>query len=305
MDLAVNIGRLRLKNPVMVASGTFGCGEEYSDFFDIDELGAIVTKTITLMPRVGNSPPRTFETSSGMLNSIGLENPGLGDFLKNKAPFLKKAGTAVIASIAGNDGHEFARLAEKLDDAGCVDALELNLSCPNIKYEKARQMMIAQDAGAVEKIVKAARRSTKLTVIAKLSPNVTDIREIARTCEGSGADAVSLINTFPSMGVDIRARTPSLGNITGGLSGPAIKPIALKMVWDVYRAVDIPVIGIGGIMTSDDAIEFILCGATAIQVGTANFVNPRSSADIVKGIKRYLAATKLKGVKELVGALRT
>jgi dihydroorotate dehydrogenase (NAD+) catalytic subunit len=303
-DLNVRIGKLNLKNPVMVASGTFGCGEEYGKFFDVDELGAVVAKTITLLARAGNPPPRVAETASGMLNSIGLENDGLDDFLESKLPVLKRLRTKVIASIAGDDEREFSTLAKRLEGAGHIDALELNLSCPNIRHGRRLKRMIAQDAGAVRRVVRATRRSTRLTLIAKLSPNVTDIAPIAKAAEAEGADAVCLVNTFPSMAIDIKRRAPVLGNITGGLSGPAIKPIALKMVWDVYCAVDIPVIGIGGIMTAEDAMEFILCGATAVQAGTANFVNPRAPLDILRGIERYLVTTRVKSVKELIGKVR-
>ena len=289
----VEIGRLKLVNPVMAASGTFGCGEEYGKFFDINKLGAIVTKTITLKARAGNPPPRIVETASGMLNSIGLENKGVNDFLKEKAPFLKKLKTKVVVSIAGETERELKELAERVSASGAADAIELNLSCPNIKGRG----IIAQDARAVAALTKAAKRAAKLPLMAKLSPNVTDIREIAKAAEGAGADAVCLVNTFPAMAVDINQRRPILGNTTGGLSGPAIKPIALKMVWDAHSAVKIPIVGIGGIMTAEDAIEFILCGATAIQVGTANFVNPRITLDIIAGIKRYFS-TRLNNLIE-------
>ena len=302
--LKVKIGRLDLQNPVMAASGTFGCGEEYGKFFDVTRLGAIVTKTITLEPRLGNRPPRIVETAAGMLNSIGLENSGLKDFLENKMPFLKKIkGPRVIVSIAGDDEREFSRLARALEKSGHVDALEINLSCPNIKRRSGRDI-IAQDKEAARNIIKAVRAATRLTTIAKLSPNVTDIAEIARGVESAGADAISLINTFTSMAVDIKTRRPILGNVTGGLSGPAIKPIALKMVWDVYRAVNVPVIGMGGIMTAQDALEFILCGATAVQVGTANFVNPRASLEIITGIQRYLKETETKDMTAIIGGLQ-
>ncbi len=306
MDLRVKIGSLELKNPVMAASGTFGCGEEYGEFFDVGTLGAVVTKTITVMPREGNPPPRVAETPSGMLNSIGLENGGLDDFLRKKVPSLRKLRTRVIASIAGDDEREFGTLAARLDRVQCLDAIELNLSCPNIRGRHAgNKKMIAQDARAVERIVRAARGSTGLVLIAKLSPNVTDITEIARSAESAGADAVSLVNTFPAMAVDLKTRRALLGNVTGGLSGPAIKPIALKMVWDVYNAVKVPVIGIGGIMTAEDALEFILCGATAVQVGTATFVNPKAPLEIIQGIGRGLRSMKVKSVKELRGRVRT
>jgi dihydroorotate dehydrogenase (NAD+) catalytic subunit len=298
--LETKIGKLKLKNPVMAASGTFGCGEEYGELFDIDKLGAIITKTITLSPTVGNPPPRVAETASGMLNSIGLENDGVGAFLKKKEPFLKKLRTAVVVSIAADDADGFAALAKRVSRENLFGAIELNLSCPNLKGKG----IIAQDEKALEAIVRAARESTRLTLIAKLSPNVADIAAMARVAEKSGADAVSLINTFPAMAVDIKTRRPLLGNATGGLSGPAIKPIALKMVWDVYNAVKIPVIGIGGIMTAKDAVEFILCGASAVQVGTALFVNPKAPLGIIEGMEDYLKSNGLKEIKSLIGVLQ-
>jgi dihydroorotate dehydrogenase (NAD+) catalytic subunit len=291
----VRIGKLILKNPVMVASGTFG--EEYKDLVDINSLGAIIMKTITLKPRTGNPPPRLVETPSGMLNSIGLENKGVDDFIKNKLPALKRFKIPVIASISGDDEDEFTELARRLEKTKKIDALELNFSCPNIRGKG----MIAQDAKAMEKMMKAARSATDLMLIAKLSPNVTDIVEIAKIAEASGADSISLINTFPAMAIDIEKKAPVLGNMTGGLSGPAIKPIALKIVYDLYRAIEIPIIGIGGIMTAEDAIEFILAGAKAIQVGTANFVNPKASVKIIEGIRKYLAKNKISDINELVG----
>ncbi len=296
----VKIGRLRLANPVMAASGTFGYGEEYNRLFDINSLGAIVTKTITLKPRIGNPPPRIVETPSGMLNSIGLENKGLDDFLKTRAQPLKRLKTKVIVSIAGETAQELKILTGRVSSSGAADAIELNLSCPNVKGPG----MAARDVEAARKIVKAVRKAVKLTLIAKLSPNVTDIAEIAKAVEDAGADAVSLINTFPAMAVDINTQRPILGNATGGLSGPAIKPIALKMVWDAYNAVKIPIIGIGGIMSAQDAIEFILCGASAVQVGTANFINPKASLEIIEGIEKYLKKKNLKDVNELIGRLR-
>ena len=285
----VEIGRLKLRNPVMVASGTFGCGEEYAKLFDINKLGAIVTKTITLKARVGNPPPRIVETASGMLNSIGLENKGVNDFLKEKSPFLKALKTKVVISVAGETTAELQELVKKVGSSGLADAIELNLSCPNIKDRG----IIAQDPKAVGAFVRAARKAAKTVLIAKLSPNVTDIGEVAGAAEDAGADAVSLINTFPAMAIDIKTGRPILGNVTGGLSGPAIKPIALKMVWDVHNAVKIPIIGIGGIMTAEDAIEFLLCGAKAVQVGTANFVNPKAPLEIIKGIEKYLKMGKM------------
>ncbi|MFA6078225.1 MAG: dihydroorotate dehydrogenase [Candidatus Omnitrophota bacterium] len=296
----VRIGRLKLKNPVMVASGTFG--EEYKELTNINSLGAIVMKTITLNARAGNPPPRIAETASGMLNSIGLENKGLEYFLTSKASFLKKLKIPVVASIAGNDEKEYALLAEGLDRSGIIDAIEINLSCPNIKHGN-RLGLISQDERSTAGIVRAVRKATGLTVIAKLTPNVTDVSLIAKAAEDAGADAVLLINTFAGMAVDINTRKPKLGNITGGLSGPAIKPIALKAVWDTYKKIKIPVIGAGGIMDYKDAIEFILCGAAAIQVGTANFVDPQTTGAVVKGIKEYMTKNKISDINSIIGGL--
>lgn len=301
VDLSVKIGKLRLKNPVMVASGTFG--KEYGEFIDINKLGAYVTKTITLNARTGNPPPRVTETASGMLNAIGLENKGLEDFLKNKLPELKNIKIPIIASIAGDDEHEFKELAKGLSKAGRISAIEVNLSCPNVKHGK-RNFLIAQDERATSEILKAVRKSTPLTVIAKLSPNVTDITKIAKAAEAAGADAVSLVNTFIGIAINIETQRPVLGNITGGLSGPAIKPIAVRMVRDVYKNVKIPIIGMGGIMNYKDAIEFMLAGASAVQVGTANFVNPEAPIEIIEGIKKYMQAKKINTMAQLTGALK-
>jgi len=301
VNLAVKIGKLRLKNPVMVASGTFGV--EYDELVDINSIGAVITKTVTVKGRIGNPPPRIVETSSGMLNSIGLENKGLEDFINNKISLLNKIDTSVIVSIAGDDENEFKKLAMRLSKINRVDGLELNLSCPNIKYG-LRGGLLAHDEKATYRVVKAVRGVTGLTVIAKLSPNVTDITKIAMSAAAAGADAVSLVNTFIAMSVDIEEKKPKLGNITGGLSGPAIKPIALRMVWEAHKELDIPIIGIGGIMDYKDALEFMICGATAIQVGTANFVNPKASTEVVEGIKKYLKNNKIEDVNKLIGKLK-
>lgn len=299
-DLKVKIGRLEIKNPVMVASGTFGSGEEYKDLLDLNKIGAIVTKSITLKAREGNPPPRIVETPSGMLNSIGLQNDGIEAFIKEKIPFLKKIRPAVIVSIAAHNVNDYRRLAERLDGAGRVDAIEINISCPNVKggLEFSREPFSAFE------VVNAVRRKTKKTVIAKLSPNVTDIAAIAAAAEDAGADAVSLVNTFTGMAVDVDTKRPVLGNIVGGLSGPAIKPIALRMVWEVFKKVRIPVIGMGGIMDSDDALEFIIAGASAVEVGTANFVNPKAAVEITGGIEAYMRKNKIKNMKGLIGCLK-
>lgn len=298
VSLAVKIGKLRLKNPAMVASGTFGM--EYEKLVNINSLGAIVMKTITLKPRIGNSPPRLAETASGMLNSIGLENKGLDDFIKNKIPLLNKIKVPIIASIAGDDENEFKELAKRLSRVKRIDALELNLSCPNLQ----RKIVISHDEKMTYDIVNKVRKMTGLTVIAKLSPNVTDIVKIAKAAEDGGADSVSLTNTFLGLAVEVETRKPKLGNVTGGLSGPAIKPLALRMVWETHNKVSIPIIGVGGIMDYKDAIEFILCGASAVQVGTANFVNPKATVEIIEGIKKYLIDSKMSGINGLIGALK-
>ena len=302
VDLSVKIGRLKLKNPVMVASGTFG--PEYGELTDINSLGAYVAKTITLKARAGNPPPRIAETPSGMLNSIGLENKGLDDFLKEKLPKLKNVRVPIIASIAGDSTGELSALAAGLSRSKRISGIEVNLSCPNVKHGSLG-LLTAQDEAATYEAVKAVRYSTKLTVIAKLSPNVTDITKIALMARKAGADAVSLVNTFTGMAVDIEKQRPVLGNITGGLSGPAIKPVALRMVREVYKKADIPIIGIGGIMDYADAIEFILCGATAVQVGTASFVDPDAASHAVAGLKGYMAKKAISSMSKLIGALKT
>lgn len=301
MNLAVRIGKLKLKNPVMVASGTWGA--EYKDLIDADSLGAIVLKTITLEKRTGNPPPRVAETASGMLNSIGLENKGLDDFLENKLPLFNGAKTAIVVSIAGDGEAEFRELAKRLSKIKRVDAIELNLSCPNIRYGVS-EGLIAHNEKATYNVVKAVRKATATTVIVKLSPNVTDVAAVAAAAEAAGADAVALTNTFIGMAVDIDTRRPKLGNVTGGLSGPAIKPLSLRAVWEASKKIDIPIIGIGGIMGHEDAVEFMLCGAMAVQVGTANFVDPKAPADIVKGLGQYCRKNKITNINALVGAIK-
>lgn len=299
IDLNVNIARLGLNNPVMVASGTFGYAQEFKDIVDLKKIGAIVTKSITLDPRQGNPPPRTCETPAGLLNSIGLENPGLKAFIRDKLPFLKKIRVPIIVSIASEKSpDEFIEISKRLDIIGGIAAIELNISCPNIKGG-----LIAQDAKATYEVVKSVRRVSHKTLIAKLSPNVTDIVSIAKSAEAAGADAVSLVNTFQAMAIDIETMTPKLGSVTGGLSGPAIKPIALKMVWDVARAIKIPVIGMGGIVTASDALEFFIAGATAVSVGTANFINPDACIEIIKGVKLYLKSKRLNNIHRIIGKM--
>ena len=314
INLKVKIGRLQLNNPLMVASGTFGYAEEFNDFMDLRQLGAIVTKTITLNPRQGNPPPRTCETPAVMLNSIGLENPGLEKFIQKKLPFLKKTAVPIIVSIASEGGNEeFVTLARQLDKVKEVSAIELNISCPNVKVhsqkfivhsKKLRTRLISQDPKSTYALVKAVRRVTGKTLITKLSPNVTDIAEIALAAQSGGSDAVSLINTLTAMSIDIESRKPRLGNVTGGLSGPAIRPVAVRMVWEVHQKIKIPIIGMGGISDSLSALEFFLAGASAIAVGTANFINPRTTLEIIDGIKKYLIKNKISSMKTLIGSLQ-
>jgi len=298
--LKVKIGKIKLKNPVMAASGTFGYAKEFEELVYLGEIGAIITKTITLNPRQGNFMPRICETSAGMLNAIGLQNEGIDDFIKEKMPYLSKIGTPIIVSMSGNNIDEFFILARRLDKVKNISGIELNISCPNIKSKG----LVAQDAKETYEVVKAVRKVTNKTIITKLSPNVTDIVEIAESAESAGSDAVSLVNTFLGMAIDIDTRKSKLSNITGGLSGPCIKPIAVRMVYEVSKNINIPVIGIGGIMNSDDAIEFMLAGAAAIQVGTANFIEPGICGKIVKGIEAYLKKHKIEKIEDIVGNLK-
>ncbi len=300
--MAVHLGRLKLKNPVMTASGTFGYGEEYADYVDLNKLGAVVVKGLSLKPRLGNPPPRIMETTGGMLNSVGLQNIGVDAFIENKLPFLRKYDTAVIANIYGETYDEFKKVAKKLNAARGVHALEVNISCPNVK---SGGVIFGSDPKIAARVTKTVKEETSLPVIVKLTPNVTDIVAVARAVEKAGADAISLINTLTGMSVDLKTRKPHLKNITGGLSGPAIKPVALRMVWDVVQMVSIPVIGIGGIMTARDALEFLIVGAQAVQIGTANFVNPHATLEVIEGMRQYLAANKIKDINEIIAAFQT
>ncbi|OGR00246.1 MAG: dihydroorotate dehydrogenase B catalytic subunit [Deltaproteobacteria bacterium RIFOXYD12_FULL_50_9] len=299
-DLQVNIGNLLLKNPVLTASGTFGYGREYQAYVNLSNLGGIVVKGISLEPRPGNLPPRIVETACGMLNAIGLENVGLKRFIAEKMPFLRDCGTQVLANILGDSVEEYCILAERLSEIDGLAGLEVNISCPNVKMGG---VAFGTNPQMAYELIAALRGRSHLPLIVKLSPNVTDITKIAQAVADAGCDAVSLINTLLGMAIDIRSRRPRLANIVGGLSGPAIKPVALRMVWQVAKAVKIPVIGIGGISSAEDAIEFLLAGATAIQVGTANFVNPQVSVEIVAGISQYLQESGEANVRNIIGSL--
>ncbi len=301
LDLQVAIGPLQLANPIMTASGTFGYGAEFSNLVDLDRLGAMVVKGISIEPRAGNPPPRIVETSCGMLNAIGLENVGLKRFISQKMPFLRTFRSRIVVNILGDSIEEYAFLAQELTGVEGIDALEINISCPNVKKGGVAFGTVPEMAAAVTIAVKKA---THLPVIVKLSPNVTDIVAMAKAVEQGGADAVSLINTLIGMAIDSQTRRPRLANIIGGLSGPAIKPVALRMVWQVASAVSIPVIGIGGIGTIEDAIEFLLAGATAVQIGTANFYNPSATEQILAGIEHYLRQQGETSVRAIIGSLR-
>jgi dihydroorotate dehydrogenase (NAD+) catalytic subunit len=299
-DLSVQLGPLRLKNPVMTASGTFGYGEEYANFTDLSRLGAIVVKGISFQPRSGNPPPRLVETPAGMINAIGLENVGVESFITSKLPFLRELGVPVIVNIFGNTVEEYAELAMRLDGVPSIAAVEINVSCPNVKRGG---MVFGTDPAMTSKVVGAVRHKTTLPLITKLTPNVTAIADIARTAEDAGSDILSCINTVAAMAVDIFSRRPRLANVFGGLSGPAVKPIALRCVYEVTKAVKCPVIGIGGITTANDALEFLLIGAHAVQVGTANFVNPRVTTEIIEGIERFLKVERIPDIADFIGTL--
>lgn len=301
VNLSVDIGGIVLKNPVMTASGTFGFGTEFASIVDLNRLGGIIVKGLSLKPAAGNPPPRIVETPCGMLNAIGLENIGVEIFIREKLPLLASVSTPVFANIYGKTVEEYAEIAARLNDVEKVAGVEVNISCPNVT---AGGVAFGVDPEMAASVVRAVKEKTSKPVIVKLSPNVTDVVVIARSAEDAGADAVSLINTITGMVIDIEKRVPVLANITGGLSGPAIRPVAVRMVWQVARAVRIPVIGIGGIMCARDALEFIIAGATAVQVGTANFVNPRATMEIIDGIGLYLDAHGSRDIRELIGSLR-
>ncbi|MDO5136457.1 MAG: dihydroorotate dehydrogenase [Eubacteriales bacterium] len=297
--MSVTIAGVELKNPVMTASGTFGSGEEYSEFVDLNKLGAVVTKGVANVPWPGNPTPRIAETACGMLNAIGLQNPGIEVFCKRDIPFLKKYDTRIIVNVCGRTVQDYCEVVERLRDEP-VDLLEINVSCPNVKEGG---IAFGQDPRALEAITKEVKKYAGQPVIMKLSPNVTDITEMARAAEAGGADALSLINTLTGMKIDINRRTFALANKTGGMSGPAVKPVAVRMVYQTAQAVKLPIIGMGGIVTAEDALEFLMAGATAVSVGTANFFHPYATEEVVKGIKSFMEYQKVEDVRELIGCV--
>jgi len=299
VDLSVELAGLALANPVLVASGTFGYGTEYADLTDVSRLGGICTKAVTLEPRTGNPPPRICETPAGMLNAIGLQNPGVEVFLSEKMPALREFGVPIIVNIAGESVADYVSLARQLSDCPDAAALELNLSCPNVKRGG---MQFGIDSELTERVVTAVREATELPLIAKLSPNVTDIVSIAKAARDGGANALSLINTLVGMSIDIDRRQPTLANVTGGLSGPAIRPVAVRMVWEVAQAVDLPIIGMGGITSAADALQFIMAGATAVAVGTANFVKPDVAGRIIDDLADFCRQADVARMADLIGA---
>lgn len=301
MNTKVNLAGVELKNPVMVASGTFGSGAEYSEFVDLNRLGAVVTKGVASVPWPGNPAPRIAETASGMLNAIGLHNPGIDLFSKRDLPFLEKYDTKVIVNVCGHSTEEYLDVVERLADEPRVDMLEINISCPNVKEGG---IAFGQDPKAVEAITKAVKAKAKQPIIMKLSPNVTDITVMAKAAEAGGADCLSLINTLTGMKIDIERQTFAIANKTGGLSGPAVKPVAVRMVYQVANAVKIPIIGMGGICTAEDAMEFILAGATAVSIGTANFANPYTTLEVIDGIEAYMRRHGVEDINELIGLVK-
>ena len=301
MNTKVNLAGVELKNPVMVASGTFGSGAEYSEFVDLNRLGAVVTKGVASVPWPGNPAPRIAETASGMLNAIGLQNPGIDLFSKRDLPFLEKYDTKVIVNVCGHSTEEYLDVVERLADEPRVDMLEINISCPNVKEGG---IAFGQDPKAVEAITKAVKAKAKQPIIMKLSPNVTDITVMAKAAEAGGADCLSLINTLTGMKIDIERQTFAIANKTGGLSGPAVKPVAVRMVYQVANAVKIPIIGMGGICTAEDAMEFILAGATAVSIGTANFTNPYTTVEVIDGIEAYMRRHGVEDINELIGIVK-
>jgi dihydroorotate dehydrogenase (NAD+) catalytic subunit len=300
-QMRVNIGGIEIKNPVMTASGTFGYASEFDELMDLNRLGAIVVKGLSLEPSKGNPPPRIVETPCGMLNAIGLENVGLAAFVKKKLPFLRRLDTPIFVNVYGKSAEEYAELAARLEDIDGVSGIEVNISCPNVKSGGIAFGAYPESAAEV---ISAIRKKITKPLMVKLSPNVTDITEIAKSVEAEGADSISLINTITGMAIDIETRRPKIGNITGGLSGPAIKPVALRMVWQVAQTVNVPVVGIGGIMTAKDALEFLIAGAVAVQIGTANFINPHATTDIIDGIETFLIERNISDISDIIATLK-
>jgi dihydroorotate dehydrogenase (NAD+) catalytic subunit len=300
-QMQVDIGGIEIKNPVMTASGTFGYASEFKDLIDLNRLGAIVVKGLSLEPSRGNPPPRIVETPCGMLNAIGLENVGLAAFVKEKLPFLRRLDTPIFVNVYGKSTKEYAELVARLEDIDGVSGIEVNISCPNVK---SGGMAFGAYPESAAEVVRAIRKQTTKPLMVKLSPNVTDITEIAKNVEAEGADSISLINTITGMAIDIETRRPKIANITGGLSGPAIKPVALRMVWQVAQTVNVPVIGIGGIMTAKDALEFLIAGAVAVQIGTANFINPHATIDIIDGIETFLMERNISDISDIIATLK-
>jgi len=301
-DLKTDIGKIELENPVMTASGTFGYAMEFKELVDLNRLGGIIVKGLSLQPSKGNKPPRIVETACGMLNAIGLENVGIEAFVQQKLPFLKNLSTPVFANVYGKSIGEYALLAARIDELNEVVGIEVNISCPNVTAGGIAFGVVPETAA---KVVKAVRKACSKPLMVKLSPNVTDVTQIARAVEDAGADSLSLVNTITGMSIDIETRRPRLANITGGLSGPAIKPVALRMVWQVAQSVKIPVIGVGGIVCAEDALEFLIAGAVAIQVGTANFVNPHATIEILEGIEKFLIEKNISSIRDIIGTLET
>jgi dihydroorotate dehydrogenase (NAD+) catalytic subunit len=299
-DMTVELAGIKMRNPVMTASGTFGYGAEFADYLNLESLGAMITKGLSLRPKAGNPTPRIVETPGGMLNAIGLQNVGIDAFISQKLPYLSKVATPVIVNLYGNTLEEYGEVAARLDGLPGVAGIEVNISCPNVKQGG---IVFGTDPAAAQEVVRLVKRSTSKPMIVKLSPNVTDVVLMARACVDAGADALSLINTLTGMAIDLDRRRPVLANVTGGLSGPAIKPVALRMVWQVAKVVKVPIIGIGGIMNARDALEFILAGATAVQVGTASFLDPSAAQTIAKDMEQYLVDKGIDSLTSLIGAL--
>lgn len=299
-DMTVEIAGIKMRNPVMTASGTFGYGEEFAEYMDLESIGALITKGLSLKPKAGNNTPRIVETPGGMLNAIGLQNVGIEAFIAKKLPFLQGVNTPVIVNLYGNSLEEYGELAARVDGLEGVAGVEVNISCPNVKQGG---IVFGTDPAAARQVVELVRKSTSKPLIVKLSPNVTDIVSMAKACVDAGAEALSLINTLTGMAIDLNSRRPVLANVTGGLSGPAIKPVALRMVWQVAKAVKVPIIGIGGIMSATDALEFILAGAAAVQIGTASFLTPAASQEIAAGMEQWLLENRVGSIRDLVGSL--